>query len=58
MIHTNLSSMSATDYWHDSKGFIGNIKKAQAFIYSREYTARSGEYVIPFAYVSWTISKG
>ena len=32
----NLSSMSATDYWHDSKGFIGNIKKAQAFIYSRE----------------------
>tara|TARA_R100000234_G_scaffold36981_1_gene21963 strand:- start:3057 stop:4340 length:1284 start_codon:yes stop_codon:yes gene_type:complete len=31
----NLSSMSATDYWHDSKGFIGNIKKAQAFIYSR-----------------------
>ena len=30
----NLSSMSATDYWHDSKGFIGNIKKAQAFIYS------------------------
>ena len=32
----NLSSMSATDYWHDSKGFIGNIKKAQAFIYSRQ----------------------
>ena len=32
----NLSSMSATDYWHDSKGFIGNIKKAQAFVYSRE----------------------
>ena len=32
----NLSSMSATDYWHDSKGFIGNIKKAQAFIYSRD----------------------
>tara|TARA_R100000426_G_C4824984_1_gene112330 strand:- start:1491 stop:2774 length:1284 start_codon:yes stop_codon:yes gene_type:complete len=31
----NLSSMSATDYWHDAKGFIGNIKKAQAFIYSR-----------------------
>jgi hypothetical protein len=30
----NLSSMSATDYWHDSKGFIGNIKKAQAFVYS------------------------
>ena len=32
----NLSSMSATDYWHDSKGFIGNIKKAHAFIYSRQ----------------------
>ena len=32
----NLSSMSATDYWHDSKGFIGNIKKAQAFIYNRD----------------------
>ena len=32
----NLSSLSATDYWHDSKGFIGNIKKAHAFIYSRE----------------------
>ena len=31
----NLSSMSATDYWHDSKGFIGNIKKAQAFLYNR-----------------------
>tara|TARA_Y100000310_G_scaffold201823_1_gene201908 strand:+ start:1658 stop:2950 length:1293 start_codon:yes stop_codon:yes gene_type:complete len=32
----NLPSMSATDYWHDAKGFIGNIKKAQAFIYSRQ----------------------
>jgi hypothetical protein len=31
----NLSSMSATDYWHDSKGYIGNIKKAQAFLYHR-----------------------
>ena len=31
----NLSSMSATDYWHDSKGFIGNIKKAQSFLYHR-----------------------
>jgi len=31
----NLSSMSATDYWHDSKGYIGNIKKAQAFLYNR-----------------------
>ena len=32
----NLSSMSATDYWHDSKGYIGNIKKAQAFLYHRK----------------------
>ena len=32
----NLSSMAATDYWHDAKGFIGNIKKAQAFIYNRQ----------------------
>tara|TARA_R100001082_G_C4357438_1_gene157591 strand:+ start:100 stop:1386 length:1287 start_codon:yes stop_codon:yes gene_type:complete len=31
----NLSSMSATDFWHDSKGYIGNIKKAQAFLYHR-----------------------
>ena len=32
----NLSSMSATDYWHDSKGYIGNIKKAQAFLFHRK----------------------
>ena len=32
----NLSSMSATDYWHDSRGYIGNIKKAQAFLYHRK----------------------
>jgi len=31
----NLSSMSATDYWHDSRGYIGNIKKAQSFLYHR-----------------------
>jgi len=31
----NLSSLSATDSWHDGKGFIGNIKKAQAFLYHR-----------------------
>ena len=30
----NLSSMSATDEWHDMKGFVGNIKKASAFIWS------------------------
>ena len=30
----NLSSMSATDEWHDMKGFVGNIKKASAFVWS------------------------
>ena len=32
----NLASLSATDSWHDGKGFIGNIKKAQAFLYHRQ----------------------
>ncbi len=31
----NLSSMSATDEWHDMKGYVGNIKKASAFIWSK-----------------------
>ena len=31
----NLSSMSATDEWHDQKGFIGNVKKANAFVWSK-----------------------
>ena len=31
----NLSSMSATDEWHDQKGYIGNIKKAHAFVWSK-----------------------
>ena len=26
--------MSATDEWHDMKGFVGNIKKASAFVWS------------------------
>jgi hypothetical protein len=30
----NLSSMSATDEWHDQKGYVGNIKKASAFVWS------------------------
>jgi len=30
----NLSSMAATDEWHDMKGFVGNIKKASAFVWS------------------------
>ena len=31
----NLSSLSATDEWHDAKGYIGNIKKASAFVWSK-----------------------
>jgi len=30
----NLSSMSATDEWHDQKGYVGNVKKASAFVWS------------------------
>ena len=30
----NLSSMSATDEWHDQKGYVGNINKASAFVWS------------------------
>ena len=31
----NLGSMAATDQWHDDKGFIGNIKRAHGFIWSK-----------------------
>lgn len=31
----NLGSMSATDQWHDDKGYIGNIKRAHGFIWSK-----------------------
>jgi hypothetical protein len=31
----NLSSMCATDEWHDMKGYVGNIKKAHAFLWSK-----------------------
>ena len=31
----NLSSLAATDEWHDAKGYIGNIKKASAFVWSK-----------------------
>tara|TARA_E500000318_G_scaffold13558_1_gene12748 strand:- start:349 stop:1659 length:1311 start_codon:yes stop_codon:yes gene_type:complete len=31
----NLSSMSATDRWHDDKGYVGNIKRASAFVWSK-----------------------
>jgi len=31
----NLSSMTATDEWHDMKGYVGNIKKASAFVWNK-----------------------
>ena len=31
----NLGSMAATDQWHDDKGFIGNVKRAHGFIWSK-----------------------
>ena len=31
----NLSSMSATDEWHDMKGYVGNVKKASAFVWNK-----------------------
>jgi|TARA_B110000967_G_scaffold106285_1_gene108999 hypothetical protein len=35
MIIRHLSSMSATDQWHDEKNYIGNIKRAHAFVWSK-----------------------
>ena len=31
----NLGSMCATDQWHDDKGFVGNVKRAHGFIWSK-----------------------
>jgi hypothetical protein len=31
----NLGSMAATDQWHDDKGYIGNVKRAHGFIWSK-----------------------
>ena len=31
----NLGSMCATDQWHDDKGYIGNVKRAHGFIWSK-----------------------
>ena len=31
----NLGSMCATDQWHDDKGYVGNIKRAHGFIWSK-----------------------
>ena len=27
--------MSATDEWHDMKGYVGNVKKASAFVWNK-----------------------
>lgn len=35
MVVRHLSSMSATDQWHDEKNYIGNIKRAHAFVWSK-----------------------
>jgi hypothetical protein len=34
LIVRNLSSMSATDQWHDDNGFVGSVKRAHAFVWS------------------------
>lgn len=31
-----LSSMSGSDYWHFGKGYVGNIKGAEAFLFHKE----------------------
>jgi hypothetical protein len=31
----NLGSMCATDQWHDDKGYVGNIKRAHGFVWSK-----------------------
>ena len=31
----NLGSMCATDQWHDDKGYVGNVKRAHGFIWSK-----------------------
>ena len=35
-----LPSLSGTDSWHHEKGYIGNIRSAQAYAWSREYGYR------------------
>jgi hypothetical protein len=34
LIVRNLSAMCATDNWHDESGYVGSIKRAQAFVWS------------------------
>ncbi len=37
IIIRNISSVTGTDAWHHESGFVGAIKKAQAFIWDKEY---------------------
>tara|TARA_B110000091_G_scaffold164440_1_gene175671 strand:+ start:50372 stop:51670 length:1299 start_codon:yes stop_codon:yes gene_type:complete len=36
MIVRHLSSMSATDQWHNDMNYVGNIKRAHAFVWSKK----------------------
>jgi hypothetical protein len=35
MVVRHLSSMSSTDQWHDENNYIGNVKRAHAFVWSK-----------------------
>ena len=37
VIVRRVSSPTATDTWHYRSGFVGNVRKAQTFIYDKEY---------------------
>ena len=37
LIIRHISSVTGTDAWHNESGFIGAVKKAQAFIWDKEY---------------------
>lgn len=36
VIIRNIASVTATDAWHKNMGFVGNVRKAQAFIWNKE----------------------
>ncbi len=37
LITRRISAITGTDRWHSKKGFVGTVKKAQAFVWDREY---------------------
>jgi len=37
LIMRRISAITGTDKWHSQKGFVGTVKKAQAFVWDREY---------------------